>query len=157
MIQTIRRNGTKLSFHELFRNFINHPNAPVSLQHSNGRVIATQAPNGNGQLAEGGVALSNQNGAVAAGGGDDDDEYEDEEDYDSDVASVGSGHSGSAPSTPKKKSKGPILKTRLHKYKGKKSKAKKLPFLNRVFKIGEKVPVEVIYTFSNVEVMWQVS
>ena len=91
-----------------------------------------------------------------------DSEYEDEdEDYLSDGGSTASGRSNtsqsSASSAKKKKSKGPALQTKLLKKKRlRKARGKREHTLRKVLQEGARVPVEIIYTFSKIEVMWQV-
>lgn len=86
-------------------------------------------------------------------------DYEEEDGCLSDTGSAASGQS--SPSTAEKKKKGSkkgvALQTKLLKKKKLKRARRKLDEKKEwVPKLGEKIPVEIIYTFSYVEVMWQV-
>lgn len=88
-------------------------------------------------------------------------EYEElDDDDESDQASATSGHSNASSSSLRRKKpahRGPTLKTQLmKKVRGRKARQKMI-LPERELKSGEKVPVEVCYTFSRVNVMWQVS
>ncbi|XP_050394975.2 (E3-independent) E2 ubiquitin-conjugating enzyme UBE2O [Patella vulgata] len=100
------------------------------------------------------------NGVDGEDGGDDgDDEYEDidEESDDSDASSVhsGSSHGSSAGRKKKKSRKKPTLQLKMmKKNKGRRPRMKfNLP--ERSLAVGEKVPVEICYTLSKANVMWQ--
>ena len=100
----------------------------------------------------------------------DDSDYEDDDaDVDddgclSDAGSTASARSNASQSstsslnTKKKKAKGPGLQTRLMKKKKlKKTRARRDSGRHpRELRVGDRVPVEIIYTFSIIEVMWQV-
>ncbi|GAB1603350.1 (E3-independent) E2 ubiquitin-conjugating enzyme UBE2O-like [Argonauta hians] len=86
------------------------------------------------------------------------DEYEEVDDEDESDKASASGHSNTSSSSLRRKRSaqhGPALKTRLMKrVRGRKAR-QKLILPERVLKAGEKVPVEVCYTFSLVNVVWQ--
>ena len=94
----------------------------------------------------------------------DDSDYEDEEDSASDAESTASAKSNTSNSTSKtkiivKKTGTGVtsLQNKLmhkKKYKKQRRKVKKTP---KQYKPGERVAVEIIYTFSTIDVMWQVS
>ena len=95
----------------------------------------------------------------------DDSDYEDEEDSASDAESTASAKSNTSNSSASK-TKIIVKKTgtgvtslqnklmRKKKYKKQRRKVKKTP---KQYKPGERVAVEIIYTFSTIDVMWQVS
>ena len=94
----------------------------------------------------------------------DDSDYEDEEDSASDAESTASAKSNTSNSSASK-TKIIVKKTgtgvtslqnklmRKKKYKKQRRKVKKTP---KQYKPGERVAVEIIYTFSTIDVMWQV-
>ncbi|XP_048248264.1 (E3-independent) E2 ubiquitin-conjugating enzyme-like [Haliotis rufescens] len=87
-----------------------------------------------------------------------DEDYEDVVDDDgSDAGSQASGHSNSASGAKKKKTsrKGPHLATKsLKKVRGRRAK-QKLLLPQRVVNIGDKVAVEICYTYTMASVVWQ--
>ena len=94
----------------------------------------------------------------------DDSDYEDEEDSASDAESTASAKSNTSNSSASK-TKIIVKKTgvgssslqsklmRKKKYKKQRRKVKKTP---KQFKPGDRVAVEIVYTFSTIDVMWQV-
>lgn len=86
-------------------------------------------------------------------------EYEELEDEEESDKASASGHSNASSSSLRRKrafQHGPALKTRLMKrVRGRKAR-QKLILPERELKPGEKIPVEVCYTFSLVNVVWQV-
>ncbi len=91
---------------------------------------------------------------------DEDSDFEDEEDAClSDACSTASNASVSSTSSQKKKKskKGPILQTKLMRKKKLKRAKRREGRRHRELQAGDRIPVEIVYTFSSVEVMWQVS
>ncbi|ESP03798.1 hypothetical protein LOTGIDRAFT_156359 [Lottia gigantea] len=87
---------------------------------------------------------------------DDDDEYEDDDSDESDAGSVNSGSSqGSASGKKKKGRKKPSLQLKM--LRGRRGRRPRMKFNlpERKLTAGEKVPVEICYTVSKANVMWQ--
>lgn len=113
-----------------------------------------------GLVLNGVAEQAQHNGQDAVEDGDaDDSEYEDEDECFSDTGSSASARSNTSQNSNSshKKKKGKGLQTKLLKKKKlRKARSRYNGGRGREMRPGDRIPVEIIFTFSSIEVMWQV-